>query len=53
LWFVLQFFSGLMSIGGPDVGGVAFWAHIGGFLAGVVLAKLFAKPEEPDYLMHW
>lgn len=53
LWFVLQFFSGVMSIGGPDVGGVAFWAHIGGFVAGVVLAKLFARPEEPEYLVHW
>jgi membrane associated rhomboid family serine protease len=53
LWFVLQFFSGVISLGGPDVGGVAFWAHIGGFLTGVVLAKLFAKPEEPDYFIHW
>lgn len=53
LWFVLQFFSGVMSIGGPDVGGVAFWAHIGGFVSGVVLAKLFARPEEPEYLVHW
>jgi len=26
-------------------GGVAFWAHIGGFIAGVVLVKLFARPE--------
>lgn len=53
LWFVLQFFSGVMSLGGPDVGGVAFWAHIGGFVAGVVLAKVFAGREEPDYLVHW
>jgi len=53
LWFVLQFFSGVISLGGPDVGGVAFWAHIGGFVAGVVLAKLFARPEEPDYFIHW
>ncbi|MBC8507946.1 MAG: rhomboid family intramembrane serine protease [Anaerolineales bacterium] len=53
LWFVLQFFSGVISIGGPDVGGVAFWAHIGGFVTGVVLAKLFAKPEEPSYLIQW
>ncbi len=53
LWFVLQFFSGVISLGGPDVGGVAFWAHIGGFVAGAVLAKLFAKPEEPSYLIHW
>jgi membrane associated rhomboid family serine protease len=41
LWFVLQLFSGFMSMGGPDVGGVAFWAHVGGFVAGLVLAKLF------------
>jgi len=43
LWFVLQLFQGLLSAGGPDVGGVAFWAHIGGFVAGVVLAKLFTR----------
>src|SRR5690606_4299143 len=35
-WFVLQFFSGLLSVGATeDVGGVAFWAHVGGFVAGV------------------
>lgn len=49
LWFVVQFFSGVLSLGGPDVGGVAFWAHIGGFVAGVVFAKLFAKPLAPSY----
>ena len=53
LWFVLQFFSGVISLGGPDLGGVAFWAHIGGFVTGVVFAKLFAKPEEPSYMIHW
>jgi len=53
LWFVMQFFSGVLSLGGPDVGGVAFWAHIGGFVVGVVVAKLFAKPKEPEYLRHW
>jgi membrane associated rhomboid family serine protease len=41
-WILMQVFSGLMSLGGPDVGGVAFWAHIGGFAAGAVLAGLFA-----------
>jgi membrane associated rhomboid family serine protease len=48
LWFVLQLFSGLISFGGADVGGVAFWAHIGGFIFGVVLAKLIA-PKNPSY----
>lgn len=42
-WFFIQFISGLMANG--DMGGVAFWAHIGGFVAGVVLIKFFARPE--------
>lgn len=48
LWFVLQLFSGVLSLGGPDVGGVAFWAHIGGFLAGVVMALLLGKRHRAD-----
>jgi membrane associated rhomboid family serine protease len=43
-WFVIQFFSGLVSIGG-DMGGVAFWAHVGGFAAGIALVKLFARSD--------
>ena len=45
-WLVLQFVSGLTTLGGEG-GGVAFWAHFGGFVAGVVLIKLFARS---DYL---
>jgi membrane associated rhomboid family serine protease len=37
LWFVLQFFGGL---GGGA--GIAFWAHVGGFIAGLVLAMIFS-----------
>ena len=48
-WFVLQFFSGAatlsMAQAGRDVGGVAFWAHIGGFLAGLVMIKLFPERQ--------
>jgi rhomboid family protein len=41
-WFVLQFLSGVgSSLVGADAGGVAFWAHVGGFLAGVFLVSLF------------
>jgi membrane associated rhomboid family serine protease len=37
LWFLLQWLRGLTSLGQVvDVGGVAFWAHIGGFIAGMV-----------------
>ena len=43
-WFLIQFVSGLAAFGG-DIGGVAFWAHVGGFVAGVVLVKLFARSE--------
>jgi hypothetical protein len=53
LWFVLQLFSGVMSMGGPDVGGVAFWAHIGGFLTGVVLAKLFSGQRHQEYAVRY
>lgn len=43
IWFVLQFFSGTISILGQEVkGGVAFWAHVGGFAAGFFLVRIFA-----------
>jgi len=38
MWFALQFLSGLSSLGTTMNGGVAVWAHIGGFLIGVVVA---------------
>jgi membrane associated rhomboid family serine protease len=41
LWFVLQLFSGLASLGAAEAAGVAYWAHIGGFAAGLVLALPF------------
>lgn len=41
LWFVLQLFSGFLSIGAADQGGVAFWAHIGGFVFGLLIGLLF------------
>ena len=40
-WAVLQMVGGFGSIVSSEGGGVAFWAHIGGFIAGVVLVKLF------------
>lgn len=52
-WFLLQLLSGLLAFGGPDVGGVAFWAHIGGFAAGAALAKLFASSRRPEYDVRW
>jgi membrane associated rhomboid family serine protease len=43
-WLLLQLVSGLTVLG-QEGGGVAFWAHFGGFVAGVVLVKLFVRPE--------
>ncbi len=41
-WFLLQVFSGVASLAATDVtGGTAWFAHIGGFLAGIVLVRLF------------
>ncbi len=46
-WFVLQFLAGAatlsMTQAGRDVGGVAVWAHVGGFVAGMVMIKLFPE----------
>jgi membrane associated rhomboid family serine protease len=46
-WFVMQFLYGTASLSaaqaGRDLGGVAFWAHVGGFVAGMVMIKLFPE----------
>ena len=50
LWFVLQLFSGVGSLGVPgaqDMGGVAYFAHIGGFVAGMVLIVLMGGTRRP------
>jgi membrane associated rhomboid family serine protease len=54
-WLVIQLVSGLTVLRGATGGGVAFWAHVGGFVAGAALVKLFSRP---DYLAahrahHW
>src|SRR5512147_2708679 len=47
-WIVLQFFSGFASItSAADTGGVAYMAHIGGFIAGFVLTFLFRGNTAP------
>ena len=44
-WILLQLLSGLGSLREIEKGGVAFFAHIGGFIAGLVLVRLFASEE--------
>jgi len=43
IWFVMQFFNGTVGLlsGSDSFGGIAWWAHIGGFAAGALLVKLF------------
>jgi membrane associated rhomboid family serine protease len=43
-WFLLQILGGLPSLG-DETGGVAFWAHAGGFVTGALLIQLFKDPE--------
>jgi len=46
-WFVLQVFSGAVSLPfSGDSGGVAFWAHVGGFLTGVAAGKIIKRFED-------
>ncbi len=42
-WFAMQLFSGLAVLNMDVNGGVAFWAHVGGFVAGVLLIPIFKK----------
>lgn len=50
-WFIMQLFYGVMSLGPAAAigGGVAFWAHIGGFVAGLLFtfAAIAVKPAPP------
>jgi hypothetical protein len=45
-WFVLNFLSGTataLAMQRANMGGVAFWAHVGGFIAGALLVKVFGE----------
>ena len=50
LWFALQLVDGLASISDATSGGVAYSAHIGGFVTGLVLVRLFAQSSRVDRL---
>jgi len=50
VWFLLQLFNGLM-FGGVAMEGIAWWAHIGGFLFGFVTARLFISKRRAPILM--
>ncbi len=54
LWFITQFFSGITSLAdaGEQAGGVAWWAHVGGFLFGMLLMAVLPKQPLPS-LNNW
>jgi len=55
-WAAIQLVSGVFGLfASESTGGVAFWAHVGGFLAGVILIKLFARDGdvEAHTRVHW
>ena len=48
-WFLLQFLSGVSSLGAVNQGGVAWWAHIGGFLLGILLTIMARGKQRLAY----
>lgn len=55
-WFVVQFLSGTatsIAYSTQTSGGIAFWAHVGGFIAGIVLIKLFPRRPRRYHFVSW
>src|SRR6516164_2403986 len=54
-WFVMQFFYGTASLASAtaNAGGVAWWAHVGGFVIGMILVNLFPRKDRPRYGYNW
>ena len=44
-WFALQLFDGIVSLSNMAAGGVAYWAHVGGFITGAILVWIFRQPD--------
>jgi membrane associated rhomboid family serine protease len=58
LWFLINLFSGTAALAGPQqVDGIAWWAHVGGFVSGMLLCWLFVRrrrSSQPDeYGLEW
>lgn len=52
IWFFLQWVEGMTSLGQVAVGGVAWWAHVGGFVAGILLLALL-RPARTSGRRGW
>ncbi|MGB9592310.1 MAG: rhomboid family intramembrane serine protease, partial [Candidatus Kryptoniota bacterium] len=49
IWFLMQFFSGIEALGIDTTGGVAWWAHVGGFIFGLFITPLFKMRSYDHY----
>lgn len=49
VWFAVQILSGIEEGGSGQTAGVAWWAHVGGFLAGMLLIRIFLRKERCYY----
>jgi membrane associated rhomboid family serine protease len=50
VWFLTQFIYGIASFGDTlQTGGIAWWAHIGGFVAGIILHPFFRRRRRPEW----
>ncbi len=50
MWFISQFFNGIFALQNADAiyaGGIAWWAHIGGFAVGLVIGLMFRQRRQP------
>ncbi len=55
-WFLLQFLSGAstsIAYSNPNSGGIAFWAHVGGFVAGIILIKVMPTRSPRNRYSTW
>ena len=51
MWFLLEFVQGTLALGMAQLGGVAFWAHIGGFVFGMLVGPRLRLRERP--VIYW
>src|SRR5262245_56578527 len=54
-WFIMQFLAGTASLASAtaNTGGVAWWAHVGGFVIGMILVGMFPRRDRYRYDYHW
>ena len=53
IWFIFQFASAALANSAPDAGGVAWWAHVGGFIAGMILLGFFLPRRRGRRARRW